>query len=70
MKQMALVVNNLIRDVSHLRHELYSVEFALQEFITYKKDDIKFQKHFKKAVDEKRKELDKDRVSDNLSNDK
>ena len=70
MKQMAQVVSNLIKEVSQAKNELRSIGIAFHEYIEYKKDKNKFQKHMEKAINERREKFAKDRASNNTSNDR
>ena len=67
MKEMALVVSNLIRELERVKSDLYQTEFTFHNYILFKKDANKFKKYLDKAVNEKRQEIAKNRASDNLS---
>ena len=67
MKQMALVVSNLIRELERVKSDLYQTEFTFHNYILFKKDEKKFKKYIEKIADEQRREIAKDRTSDNLS---
>lgn len=67
---MALVVSNLIRELTQTQNELLSVHFAFNEYVKFNKDEKKFKKYMEKVVDEKRKESDKNRIIDSLSDNK
>ena len=64
MKQMTLVVSNLIRELERVKSDLYQTEFTFHNYISYNKDEKKFKKYLEKAVDERKKEIAKDRVGD------
>ena len=66
MKQMALVVSNLIKGLKQTRNELFSLHFTFSEYVKFNKDEKKFTKHMEKVVDEKRKKDAENRTSDNI----
>ena len=70
MKQMALVVSNLIRELERVKSDLYQTEFTFHNYISYNKDEKKFKKYLEKVVNEQRKEIVENRTSDNLSDNK
>ena len=67
MKQMALVVSNLIKELERIKNDLYQTEFTFHNYISYNKDEKKFKKYLEKIVNEKRNEIAKNRTSNNLS---
>ena len=70
MKEMALVVSNLIRELERVKSDLYQTEFTFHNYISYNKDDKKFIMYLEKVVNEQRKEIVENRTSDNLSDNK
>ena len=70
MKEMALVVSNLIRELERVKSDLYQTEFTFHNYISYNKDEKKFKKYLEKVVNEQRKEIVENRTSDNLSDNK
>ena len=56
MKQMTLVVSNLIRELERVKSDLHHTEFALHSYISCKKDENKLKKYMEKILGEQRKE--------------
>jgi hypothetical protein len=70
MKEMALVVSNLIRELERVKSDLYQTEFTFHNYISYNKDEKKFKKYLEKVVNEQRKEIVENRTRDSLSDNK
>ena len=70
MKQMALVVSNLIRELERVKSDLYHTEFALHSYISYNKDESKFKKFMEKILGEQREKIAKDRAESSVRDDK
>ena len=70
MKQMTLVVSNLIKELERVKSDSYRTEFALHSYISYNKDESKFKKFMEKILGEQREEISKNRTDDSLSNNK
>ena len=66
MKQMTLVVSNLINELKRIKSDLYQTEFTLHSYIMFNKDEGKFRKYMEKLVNEAREKDAKDRISDSL----
>lgn len=70
IKQIAKVINNLIVDFDKLRHGNFVNSMVFDEYVKFKKDDVKFKKHMEKIVDEKNKRVAEDRAIDSSSDNK
>ena len=68
MKQMTLVVSNLINELKRVRSDLYQTEFTFHNYILFNEDGEKFKKYLEKVANERKKENDKNRTRDSLSN--
>ena len=68
IKQITKVTNNIIIELERTKNVVGGLDFVLNEYIKYRKDDVKFKKHMDGIVDERKKAEDKNRVSDNTSN--
>ena len=58
VKELTTVANNIIQEIEKIQQRVSSVEVVLTEYIAWKKDEKKYQKYFKKLIE--------DRTSDSL----
>ena len=52
LQELQLVTENLIMENQFLKRRIASCEIVVNEYITWKKDEQKFKKHFEKYIED------------------